>query len=262
MVGAAILPPPKILRENMPNIYFETISETVCKYAKEPSPAINGVADWWKEIPKYKKSKKNVYDIPENIKHSRLATIRNCPGINDTLSFGYMMYFPTDIFVDSTKDEITCFVPNVDVSKIEVTGLPYLSFNEEEATSDFKISEEFHPISLKLNPLWGIKTDRGYSSWITSPVNRLDLPFKVVDAIVDTDVYPSRFPISFHVKKNFCGTIKNGTPFLQIIPFKRENFNSKIIELNNDEVVDQSFARATTFTNFYKKFFWTRKKFS
>jgi hypothetical protein len=134
--------------------------------------------------------------------------------------------------------------------------------NEEFQMEGFDIPEGYHRVSLKISSLWGIKTESGYSCWITNPVYQYDLPFKMFDTIVDTDKWPQRFPYTFFIKEGFSGTIHAGTPLLQVIPFKRENFESEIIDLELKDVERLRQISVSRFSNAYKKLFWTRKKFT
>lgn len=244
----------------MPNIYFEPINKDVCHFAKPPSPSINARPDWWKDMGKYFHN--DGTRLPKDLTHNLFATVRNCPGIDDTFNFGYTVYFPVDFYIDATdQDEIYCFAPDVDTSSISSTNLNIVEINSKIMMSSFKISNDFHPVSMKINSLWGIKTDPGYSIWISQPVHQNDLPFKIVDGIVDSDVYPLRFPISFFVRKNFKGVLKAGTPMYQVIPFKREDFVSHIVDLDKEEVDRIATIQPTRFTNSYKRLFWKRKKF-
>jgi hypothetical protein len=91
---------------------------------------------------------------------------------------------------------------------------------------------------------------------------RNDLPILAMDGIIDTDKYPSRFPHVFFVKSGFSGVIKASTPVLQIIPFRREEYTSEIVELDVEDVKKNHEIQETTFSSFYKKNFWTRKRFT
>ena len=87
------------------------------------------------------------------------------------------------------------------------------------------------------------------------------MPFRIFDAIVDTDVYPARFPYAFLIKNDFKGIIKAGTPLIQVIPFKREDFISEIIDANYEEIKTQQNVAFSRFSGAYRKLFWKRKKF-
>jgi hypothetical protein len=65
---------------------------------------------------------------------------------------------------------------------------------------------------------------------ITSPLNRLDLPFRSLTAVIDADVFYHILPdpmqgggnYPFYLNRGFEGIIPIGTPMCQYIPFKRE----------------------------------------
>lgn len=45
---------------------------------------------------------------------------------------------------------------------------------------------------------------------------------------MDTDVYPLPGNVSFHIKDNFEGVIRAGTPIMSLLPVKRETWESTI----------------------------------
>ena len=87
------------------------------------------------------------------------------------------------------------------------------------------------------------------------------LPFFSFPAIVDTDEYKTAVHIPFLVKKNWTGTIKKGTPIIQVFPFKREDWQSmyKDEPIDNDKMI--SFLK-TFIHSAYKKTFWHKKYFN
>lgn len=255
----------KTSRINKPTkIYFERLNPAVCDISKNPTPATFSFPSWWKDIPRYLPvdSSEEMY-VPEGIPHSAVATIKNCPAISDSMSFGYTLYFPVDLYVDATNpDKLVINYPRITVPTLDIVGLEFSSETVSKTTRGFKSSKDFHELVIKISPLWGIKTEKGYSVWVTHPVNRNDLPFKTIDAVVDSDSFPARFPFSFFIRKDFKGVLQAGTPMAQVIPFKRENFSSEIIDVDLEDVIRISEISFSRFSNYYKKLFWTRKKFT
>jgi hypothetical protein len=243
------------------NIYFEKLHENICGVATSPKAAKLDKPLWWKSMPKYIDADKAKY--PKDIKHRDFSTIRNCPGIQDIFDFGYIVYFPTDVYIDSTdKENMSWFAPNVEIKSLEKTNLKYIDYNSPESVQNFSFPEGFHKISIKINSLWGIKTDSGYSIWI-APLPFFDQsPLRPVDAIVDSDVFPLRAPVSFFVKENFKGVIKAGFPMYRVIPFKRESFQSHIVSVDASHANKMVDIIDSVFTSPYKKFFWKRKSFN
>jgi hypothetical protein len=78
-------------------------------------------------------------------------------------------------------------------------------------------------------PDWAIELPEGYSALYTTPFNRFDLPFLMTTGIVDNDKINLPGTMPFFIIKGFEGVIPAGTPYAQIIPFKREDWDSDII---------------------------------
>lgn len=245
----------------MPKIFFEKLSEEISIFCRHPEPASSAIPEVWKNLDKFNYEKKS--DFPKNLPHRDYATIRLCPAINDSMNFGYIVFNPVDIFIDaSQEDYIEWYTPPSKLFVFENNEpMNLVSFHPPEDYPGFKIPEEFHKSILKINPLFGIKTEPGYSCWITHPINNNILPFRAVDGIVDTDVFPTRSPFAFFIRKNFKGIVKAGTPLIQVIPFKREEFTSEIVELDLINFSHQNTSIFSLFSNSYKKIYWKRKKF-
>jgi hypothetical protein len=108
-----------------------------------------------------------------------------------------------------------------------------------------------------------IKTPPGYSLLITQPLNQYDLPTFTLSAIVDADkeLFPNgRIP--FFIKKGFEGVIEKGTPIFQVIPFKRESWESVDSPELRKEADQRSFNVATVMYGWYKKNVWTKKEYN
>lgn len=242
----------------MAKIYFQKLHSDLCNIVKPPSPSINSVPKWWKNANKHILNSNNLFPNRNN------ATIRSCPAINDAFNFGYTVFTPIDIFIDSTQsDEIFWDIPiNIEYLDFEnkITE-PFVSFISGDAVDIYNRSNDYHRFIGKMNTFWGIKTDPGYSIWITTPIGRDDLPFKIFDTVIDSDNLAAIAPYSFLIKRGFKGIIKAGTPFIQVIPFKREDFVSEIVERDSDLEKRNFLKLNTTFINSYKKNFWNRKKF-
>jgi len=67
---------------------------------------------------------------------------------------------------------------------------------------------------------------------------------------------------SFFVKKNFKGILKQGTPLIQVFPFKRDDWEMSINkEVNSEEISEQRIMLRSTFENGYKMKYWVKKLF-
>jgi hypothetical protein len=89
---------------------------------------------------------------------------------------------------------------------------------------------------IKFNNFWTIETPPGYSLLFTHPVNRADLPFTTLTGLVDCDTFhdsPVHFPARWH-DAAFNGVLPKGTPVVQCLPVKRENWNAEFEELSSE----------------------------
>ncbi len=101
---------------------------------------------------------------------------------------------------------------------------------------------------------WGWKTPKKWSTLLTHPYNRFDLPFTTLSGLVDSDSFVSDGNIPFYIKAGFSGVIKAGTPIAQLIPIKRSIWKSHVS-------MDISLFSKYSGKEHYKKFDWKRKQY-
>jgi hypothetical protein len=254
--GRALRPPPLSIGVNVPKIYFEELfDELGCPH---PEPAINAFPKWFKDMPKFIDPK-----VHGKSGVRKIGTIRDCPAVNDAMSFGYTMYLPGDVFIDATGDTIKYDTGTFgDGSRITDAEFDFITEHDPIQTSGYQSMFDFHKQSLKWQTYWGVRTDEGYSTMFIHPMHRNDFPFYSVTAIVDTDRFATRSPYAFFVKKGFKGIIHRGTPMLQVIPFKREDWDMEIVEPDSRNYHKNIQKLGSVFSQPYKKLFWQRKKFN
>jgi hypothetical protein len=85
--------------------------------------------------------------------------------------------------------------------------------------------------------MWSVKTPEGYSSLFINPIHGGSRNLLAVSGLIDTDSFISDGHLSFFVKSNNIFKIKKGTPIIQVIPFKRESWDS--IEVSVAEAKDE-----------------------
>jgi hypothetical protein len=76
---------------------------------------------------------------------------------------------------------------------------------------------------------------------------------------MDTDIYGHSGSIPFSIKIGFEGIIPKGTPFLQMIPIKRESWKSVNSPIEEDEGVTA--IPRTTIRGFYRDNWWQKKDY-
>ena len=80
-----------------------------------------------------------------------------------------------------------------------------------------------------MNP-WRVETPPNYSTLYLPPANRFDLPVMPLVGLVDTDRYKNVVNFPFVIPSllpNSEVLLEKGTPIVQIIPIKRDNWKEK-----------------------------------
>lgn len=229
-------------------INFYTHSELVKGVI--PPPKQVKTPSWFKDIPNYDGADKlNVEGGLTNY------TVKSCVPFLDTFSTGYVF-------------ELWC-----DVQIRNINGEPYITwahnFSELEPivgrpNAHLPVYDGFLPFNFAWSSQWGIETPKGYSCLFTHPLNRTDLPFITTSGIIDTDGWGVWGNQPFALKKNWEGIIEAGTPIIQFIPFKREKWESSIIEdLEKGKKRNfENIYRSSKFRGYYKNKYWNRKFYS
>lgn len=175
------------------------------------------IPQWFKDIPS--KTKLRETDTIEDL------TIKRCIPVLDAFSTGY--------FLVTTEDYIFEYDPEKEVSTIKGgKNIQHkaISMHPISQLGDMPVSDEFIKYAYKWSSQYLIKTPPGYSIMFTHPLNQHYLPFYTLSGVVDTDTYimPVLFP--FMMKNSFSGVIPKGTPVVQIIPFKREDWSHDVYD--------------------------------
>jgi hypothetical protein len=217
-------------------------------------------------------------NIPEwfkNLKHSSNdKTIKGCIPFLDSLTSGYLLRIPQDIHIqhnvkneENKKDSFiksAMFESHLHLVSRGINlnfALDTHPINQLEGSPLIEKNNNL-PFYKILNP-WTIKTPKGYSCLFVSPLNNSDDRFFVISGIVDTDVYPSEinFPIVINGDKySTLNTIlEKGTPYVQVIPFKRDNWKMKISTKKRSDIIKNKLFLSLQFIQRYKNKYWSKK---
>ena len=215
----------------------------------KPKPASDYIPQWYKDA--------KSYTDPSGKKAPTLdgtpyATVKRCMPLWDLMTAGYIIETPYDIYVRQTP-----------------TG-PYFQWGEMQAIA-FQSHEQFqnHPYSRDINYAvrivhpWSIKTPKGWSVLICEPQHHEPTPIITANGIVDTDEFSLPFNMFLKLRdSNFEGMIPAGTPFVQVIPFKRESWTSELGGEKERKKYSSDLRKfETVFFDRYKKFWWNRKEY-
>jgi len=183
-----------------------------------PVPASKIIPEWYKKLESYVGGEKR----PDG-NASTTATAKRCMPIFDAMSGGYIISTHTDLFISQKPDDNGNIVPYY-----EWASFGALSFHPKNQLPEHPDGAGHELSYPKWNNAWAITTPPGYSCLFISPLHR-ETPIIVLPGVVDTDSYssPVNFPFVLRDPK-MDGLIPAGTPIMQVIPFKRDEFQMEI----------------------------------
>lgn len=232
----------------MKKIIFTMTEPDLSDVAEFPSPSIKNLPEWYKEMPTFIGGEKMKVDNGE-----ANLTVKKCVPILDAISSGYIIKLWTDVFV-SRGDNGVSYSFSVKNNNVP----PAVTGHSIDQAPTYPIKDMYDKDILKwVNP-WHIKTPSGYSTLFTTP-NHRDLPFEIMEGVVDTDIFPLSVNFPFFIKKGFEGLIPYGTPIAQVIPFKRDSWFSSEGEFDQKKYDSMHNFHDSNFINRYKRKWWSRK---
>ena len=175
-----------------------------------PFPAKNSMPEWHKHTTPTEEGNR---------------TIKKCMPVTDIMSSGYLLPAPFDIRVYRSEDDEILF-NDTDNSEFFVTRHDPTQYNKAP------YSEE---VILKLDFPWIFKTPPGWSMMFCAPAHRDTSKIEALSAMVETDTYYNNVNCPVRVKDWKMGeelVIPKGTPLVQAIPFKREEFKLSMSHVN------------------------------
>ena len=240
-------------------IKFKTNKKYIDNYPEcAPITAKNNIPEWYKKL---------THDIDTR-------TVKGCMPFLDTLTAGYILKMPVEYHIrhNTTHEgqQKSGMVSGFDKWANHSLGRNLnINFGQEEYHGADQLKGSplveknkkmiFHKI---LNP-WIIITPPGYSCLFVPPLNNSDDRFSIIPGIVDTDTFPTEinFPMVVNGDKypTLDSTIEIGTPYVQIIPFKRESWKMKIESISDEEKEDKSIFSFKHVLHNYKKRYWSKK---
>ena len=228
----------------MKEIIFTKLDDVSDEYF--PKPSSDFLPDWYKKTQSYIGNKKNIsYNLQTN------PTIKKCIPVFDALTAGYIIPTYCDLWIK--KNEL---------------GEPVYLTSQSKIEFHSTVQAPYHPFMNQMpypkwNNPWGIQTPKGYSSLFIPPVHGGNNFFKIVEGLVDTDTYRAAVNFPFVLNDiNFEGLIPAGTPMVQVIPIKRDEWQHKIGLNNNIEDIKKDMSKLTSkFFDRYKNLFWNKKSY-
>ena len=239
----------------MPKIIFHSnrlYNQLSDKY--NPLSSKNLVPKWYVSADKYEKNPHGEHYL--NHLGGKVLSFKNCPALLDMFTAGYLYVTPCDL--EFFTDEYG--IPRVKTEK----GFEDFC-DSRQKMNDFEVPSGYYKNHFHWYPNWAPRLPEGYSALYTNPLNRFDLPFITTAGIIDNDKMdtPGLFP--FFLREGFKGIIPKGTPYIQVIPFKREDWEMEIVQHTYQEIYDRHQNQADLYRvkdgGAYKKHTWSRKRY-
>ena len=176
-----------------------------------PLPAREALPEWLRTMPARAFSELHGEEV---------RTLKQCPPFVDAMALGFVVPLACDVEV---RDGV--FSWDWDLPPLSVSAHPRapLSFHVPAQATGSPFEDGAHSI-VKFNSFWTIELEPGWSLFATHPVNRADLPFRLLSGLVDCDRFNDvgiLFPAVW-TNPAFSGILRAGTPVAQCIPVVRE----------------------------------------
>lgn len=228
-----------------------------------PYPSKKNIPEWFKKVEPHGPAVQN---------------IKGCLPVRDSITAGYILPLVQDMYIrygcDDNGEKMTgensfaiTFSHNQNVSLDEERGWLNLSTEEHPARqvggdgSFYTKKQQMGSICKLLNP-WIIKTPPGYSCLFVPPLHREFDKFSILPGIVDTDTFHRTVNFPFVMNKNYLHSkfvVEKGTPVVQIIPFKRDDWNMDIKKIDKKDLKSKDLRFFSKLLHRYRTFNWIKK---
>jgi hypothetical protein len=222
-----------------------------------PRPALHYIPEPYKKLDRYVQG-------PE-LTRSSSKTVKTCMPFLDAYKTGYIIPFATDIycFYDKEQKKMNFEMHDLISQTVDLSQFGVAAHNDIQVPTELRYNRRSIDKVWKFMNSWQITTPKGYSCIFTQPKNQ-NLPFQIIDGVVDTDDYPFivNFPFYWTLDSNEKFMIKQGSPMVQVIPFKREEWTASYGQHDDiKEAKKNTFNFHSHYESAYKKFFMKKKSF-
>ena len=176
-----------------------------------PMPAKAMLPDWLRQM---------APRVASSVHGRSIRTVKQCPPFVDAMTHGFMVLLPCDVKVEAGQ-----FSWDWPLPALTVPGHPRapLSFHVPEQIAGSPLAHGAQS-AIKFNSFWTVELEPGWSLMAVHPVNRDDLPFRLVTGLVDADRFNDvgiNFPAVW-TDPGFAGVLLRGTPIAQCFAVSRE----------------------------------------
>jgi hypothetical protein len=222
-----------------------------------PSPTIKTIPEWYRKADRFAINPHTNEPWVDPRDGGKVPTWKACPAIFDIMGTGYVYKTPCDIEVSDVNGKI----------KVKVLNQQMQDFvAERPAMPQFVPPQGYHEDHFAWWSDWAVKVPEGYSVLYTQPFNRFELPFLTTSGIIDNDKVNLPGTMPFFIVKGYTGVIPAGTPYAQMLPFKRENWSSELdTTISYKKMLDNNNKNSDKYRvpngGVYQKEVWTRRTY-
>ena len=226
--------------------------------ASRPGPVFKTLPEWYRKADRFAINPETgkPWEMPDG--SGKIPTWKACPAVFDVMGSGYAYKTPSDIefFEDAAG--------NIQAKVLDERHRNFLV--DREPLAQFPHPQGYHHKHFAWWADWAVELPEGYSALYTQPFNRFELPFLTTSGIVDNDKVHLPGTMPFFFLKGVTGILPAGTPYAQIIPFKREHWESEIdvspsLEEMEAKNRDNSAKYRRPDGGVYQKEVWERRKY-
>ena len=219
-----------------------------------PKPTIQTIPDWYRKADRFAVKPDGEY-WQDPMVGGKIPTWKACPAIFDIMGTGYVYRTPCDIEFYEENGTIKVKVLD-DKNKDFIQVRPPMP--------QFVPPMGYHEFHFAWWSDWAVKVPDGYSVLYTQPFNRFELPFLTTSGIIDNDQVNLPGTMPFFVVKGFVGVVPAGTPYAQMLPFKREDWHSEVdADISHMKMSMDNQANSMKYRvpdgGVYQKQVWTRR---
>jgi len=175
-----------------------------------PVPARAALPDWLRRMPRAAFSATHGAEV---------RTVKQCPPFVDAMAYGFVMPLPCDVTVRDGQLSWDWRLPPLAAAMHPRSPVSFHVPAQVEGTPLHQPDRAL----VKFNSFWTVELEPGWSLFATHPVNRTDLPFRLLSGLVDADRFHDigiLFPAVW-TDRDFDGVLPRGTPVAQCFPVPR-----------------------------------------
>jgi hypothetical protein len=220
-----------------------------------PKPTIKTLPEWYRKADRFAINPHTSEPWIDPRDGGKVPTWKACPAVFDIMGTGYVYRTPCDIEFYEDQGQL----------KVKVLDPRQKDFiHIRPPMYQFTAPMGYHEAHFAWWADWSVEVPDGYSVLYSQPFNRFELPFLTTSGVIDNDKVNLPGTMPFFVVKGFTGVIPAGTPYAQMLPFKREDWQSEVndnishreMSLKNDK---NSQKYRVPDGGVYQKKIWTRR---